>query len=268
MLTTSSPALISTCGSIIKRESRLSGVDAFLRPDKDEEPLSTEDDSDPNLEPLVTEGERANGEATLETVLLILLLPLLSKDVEGTLFEVEIDNADLTGGFRVESCLLVSDFGDDRETLVEGEMGDDFFVSDTLTGIAALVPPEGNDARLLSPRGRLFCPEIVQVIRFSFNDISPSGRLTTEADCLSSTPPVLFLLFDEAAFELRDDRVGVCLTAFELESKTAAPSALFFDEATDPEAFAADETPDFTMFKLLLTLSAELTEDVLRSVEA
>lgn len=265
MLTTSSPALISTCGSIIKRESRLSGVDAFLRPDKDEEPLSTEDESDPNLEPLVTEGERASGEEILETVLLILLLPLLSKDEEGTLFEVEMDNAGLTAGFLVESCLLVSDFGDDLDTLVDGEMGDDFFVSDTLTGIAALVPPGGSDARLLSPRARLSC---VRVIRFSFNDTSPSGGLATEADCFSCTPPVLFLLFGKAAFELGDGRVGVCLTAFELESETAVPSALFLDEATDPEALAADKTPDFIVFELLLTLSIELAEDGLLGVEA
>lgn len=266
MLTTSSPALISTCGSIIKRESRLSGVDAFLRPDKDEEPLSTEDESDPNLEPLVIEGERASGEEILETVLLVLLLlPLLSKDEEGTLFEVEMDNAGLTVGFRVESCLLVSDFGDDRDTLADGEMGDDFFVSDTLTGIAALVPLGGSDARLLSPRGRLSC---VRVIRFSFNDTSPSGRLATEADCFSSTPPVLFLLFDKAAFELGDGCVGVCLTAFELESETAVPSALFLDEATDPEALAADKTPDFIVFELLLTLSIKLAEDGLLGVEA
>lgn len=56
ILTTSSPALVSTCGRTMKRESLLSGVTDFFRPDK-LELLSRDDEKDPALKPLDTVGD-------------------------------------------------------------------------------------------------------------------------------------------------------------------------------------------------------------------
>lgn len=70
----------------MNRESLLSRVADFLRPDK-LELLSSEDDNDPPLKPLVIEGERADGDETFETVFLVVLLPVLSSDEELILFE-------------------------------------------------------------------------------------------------------------------------------------------------------------------------------------
>lgn len=96
-LTTSSPALISTSGSIIKRDSRLSGVDVFLRPDKGE-PLSADVVIDPNFELLLTEGDREDGEETFDIGLRTLLPAVLSDDDEGAFFVVETDNDALVDG--------------------------------------------------------------------------------------------------------------------------------------------------------------------------
>lgn len=114
MLTTSSPALISTCGRPINRESLLSGVPALLRPDK-LEVLSKDEDKDPFLTPLETEGDRVDGEETFEIVFRLKLPPLLSNDTEDTLLEdEEADNA----GF-VEAFLTVSVLASDPVDLLK-----------------------------------------------------------------------------------------------------------------------------------------------------
>lgn len=118
---------MSTCGSIIKRASRLSGVEDFFRPDK-EELLSIDMDKDPDLKLLVPDGVR--GEETLEDALLSVLRPVeLSSVGEGTFFKEEgrdvlLDVADLTEDFCAEFELPLSDFADKRGTgafgLIEG----------------------------------------------------------------------------------------------------------------------------------------------------
>lgn len=127
----------------MKRESRLSGVKVFFRPDK-EEPLSIDADTDPNLKLLVTEGERPEGDDTFESTFLRLLQPLglSTEDVVNLLKEETVDG--FTSGFRVKSASVLSDLDDNRDT------GDDVNVSERATAEGAFGITEGSNGSLLS----------------------------------------------------------------------------------------------------------------------
>lgn len=123
----------------MSRESRLSGVAIFFRPEKLE--LRSRDvDNDFDLIPPETEGDvPAEGEETLETVLpleraacalpLLVLLPLLSTDEDGALFE---DTETLMGVLAEDSGLLKLDPVDFVELRLPGDTGIDFLLSGRL----------------------------------------------------------------------------------------------------------------------------------------
>ena len=105
VLTTSSLALVSTWGSMIKRDILISGVAAFLWLDE-VDILSREDDRDPDFDPLETADDES-----FEIDFLVVLLAVLSMDVEGILDDddEESDGDDLTLDVREDCPLLASD---------------------------------------------------------------------------------------------------------------------------------------------------------------
>lgn len=183
----------------MKRESRLSGVDVFLRPDK-EEPLSIEADIDPDLKLLVTVGDL--GEETLEATLLRLLRPEDETDDDG--------DDSLTEGFRMDSALLL--------LLLLSARADK-------RGTGAFGVKEGRDALLVSVMLLLTGSETEGATFLVFVEAPFSGRLGTAVSRFSATAPVLFLLKSEGMVVLE---VVVCLVRvgfdlMELESGTLAP---------------------------------------------
>lgn len=248
--TTSSPALISTCGSIIRRESRLSAVDPFLRLDK-VDPLSTDDERD--LELLVSEGERADGERSFELDFLkvLPLLLLLSIDEEETLVVPDIDS--LSDGFLAKLCLLPSD--NVRETLAAGDNGDCFFSTESLVLFKVLVPIAGKEARLGSMVEDRLNESETEVV-FFFPTLSTS-------DLFPANPPVLLLLFTGSKLELNVGLVTAGLIEFELVLETLVPSTLFLLETVEfelePGILTTGVTPGFTGLTILLLFSAEVT---------
>lgn len=194
-------------------ESLLSGVATFLRPDK-LELLSRDDDKDPDLNPLETEGDRADGEETFVTVLLIPLLPLLSNDVEVILREEEEETNDdgLAEDFLTVSCLVSSDLVDVFKLRATGDTGTDFLASETLVLVEALALTEGNELLLSSGRDRLAGSEPEELSVFF---------LATETALLclfSGNPPVLFRLAAGTVLELFNDALTVGFITVELET--------------------------------------------------
>lgn len=202
-------------------ESRLSGVATFLRPDK-LELLSRDDDKDRALNPLETEGDRADEEETFEAVFLIPLLPLLPNEVEVTILEEEEEEADDAGfieDFLAVSCLATSDPVDVFRLRPTGDTGTDFLVSDTLARVEALVIGEGNEL-LTSGRDRLTGVEPKGVVFFPATEPILLCRF-------SGKPPVLFRLAAGTTFELFSDALTVGFITFEAESRPALESNLF-----------------------------------------
>lgn len=244
----------------MNRESRLSGVAAFLLPEK-LELLSIDEDREPTFDPLEIAGDRADGEESLELTFLNVLLPLLSND-EVTLFEEEeIEDADLTEDLLTVSCFLTSDSVDVLKLLVRGETGPDFLVSETPTLGDVLVTTEGNELLLISGRERLNGSEANVVVFLLATELTLLGRLVTETDDFSGKPPVLFLL-NGTEFELRadPDPVTVDFTTPELESELIFDSIFFRIEPVGTRTFEAAATLGFTVLETLFALSDELTE--------
>lgn len=240
--------MTSTCGSIIKRESRLSAVEVFFRLDK--ELLPNDDGEDPNFELLVTVGERNEGEETLEEALLRLLRLLeLSTEDDGTFFVTA--SAGLIEVFFIVSDLTLSVDEDKRET------GDAFFVSTRVTDARDFEVTEANDDLLLSgvlflrgseTEGETFLPSAAPFSCF-FN---------AALGFFSAKPPMLFLLCREATFELGLDWLRVDFDL--LIPKLGAPttSVFFLRDETVPEVLVTRVTA-FAGFEELLALSAEAT---------
>lgn len=155
VITTSSPAFISTCGRTINLESRLSGVVGFLRPDK-LELRSRDEDNAPALSPPENDGDRADGEETFETVFLVELLLLLSGDKVVTFFEdEETDNVGLIEDFLTVSDLFIEDPVDVVRFRFADDTGTDFLVSERLALDVGFVATEGNELLLSSGADRL-----------------------------------------------------------------------------------------------------------------
>lgn len=94
----------------MKRESRPSRAEVFFRLDEDE-PLSTDEDTERSLKLPVEEGECAADGEVLEVTFLKLLWPMdPSTAEEVTLLEEETDG--LVDVFRTTSVLEMSDFED------------------------------------------------------------------------------------------------------------------------------------------------------------
>lgn len=236
-------------------ESRLSGVAAFLRADK-LELLSTDDDKEPALNPLETEGDRADGEEIIETVFLIPLLPLLPNIVEETLLEEEeevADDAGLTKGFLTISRLPTSDAVDVFRLRPTGDTGTDFLVSETLALVEVLVTGEGTELLLASGRDRLTVSEPEVAVFFPATEPALLCRL-------SGKPPVLFRLAAGTPFELFNDALTVGFITDEVESKPALDSNLFLTGTVAAETFKADATLGFTAFETFFPLSDEPAE--------
>jgi len=234
-------------------ESRLSGVPVFLRPDK-LELLSRDDDKDPALNPLETEGDRADGEESFETVFLIPLLPLLSNDVEVILLEKEeeTDDAGLTEDFLTLSCLVMSDPVDVFKLLPTGETGTDFLLaSETLVRVEALATTGGNELLLCSGRDRLTGSEPEGLAVF-FPATEPALICL-----LSGNPPVLFRLATGTAFKLFNDALTVGFITVELDSWPVLESNLFLAETVAAETFEDAGTLGFADFATLFVLSDE-----------
>lgn len=234
----------------MKRESRLSGVPALLRPDK-LELLSREIDREPVLKPLELEGVRADGEESLEIVFLLMLLPVLSSDEEVSLLEEEEeepDNAGLTEDFLTVSGLRTPDPIDVLKLL---SMGADFLASETLlvriVGFAEgkeLLLSCGRDCFTGSETAFVFPPEPV-VVFWSF---------VAETDSFSGAPPVLFLLVTGTELVLREDAVVV--VTFEIESEVFFGLLLF-----GAKRFEVAEMVGFVVLETFMEVSTELTED-------
>lgn len=166
--------------------------------------LSREVDRDPALKPLEIEGDLADGE---ESFFLLMLLAVLSTDVEITLLEEEEEagNAGLTEGF---SSLLTPDPVDALKHL---SMGTEFLVSETLpvltmgfVGGKELLLSSGRDLLTGSETALLVFPLVF-------------CRFVEETGCFSGTPPVLFLLAIGTGLVLQED--AFLAVTFELESE-------------------------------------------------
>lgn len=191
----------------MSRESRLSGVAVFFRPET-LELRSRGVDNDFDLIPLETEGDDpAEGEEALETVLPLerveCALPLLSTDEDGALFE---DTETLIAGLAEDSGLLEPDF---VELRLPGDTGIGFLLSgrvalDTVLAERELLFSSGSD-RLTGS----VTEAVVVLVRF--------GRALVEPVSFSATPPVLFLLIVTGVeLETRKEEDAVGLIKFEL----------------------------------------------------
>lgn len=168
--------------------------------------LSREVDRDPALKPLETEGDLADGE---ESFFLLMLLAVLSTDVEITLLEEEeeeeeVGNAGLAEGF---SSLLTPDPVDALKHL---PMGTEFLVSETLP-VLTMGFVGGKELLLSSGRDLLTGSETALVFPLVF------CRFVEETGSFSGTPPVLFLLAIGTDLVLQED--AFFAVTFELESE-------------------------------------------------
>lgn len=255
-------------------ESRLSGVDIFLRPDKPEL-LSRDEDNDPALNPLDTEGERADpalnppetvgvradGEETFETVFLIPLPTLLSNEEEVTLLEEEeeeeVDNAGFKEGLLTFSSLVTSDPVEVLKLRSNGNAVVDFLVSGALTLFEGLVTTEGNELLLSSGRERL----AGSVVFFSAMVAALFCLLVADTtDGFSDTPPVLFRLVTGTEFTVRDAPATVDFLTLELESTALLGSTFFLIVPLDADTFDVPAAPGFTIFVNFFPPSNELAE--------
>lgn len=217
----------------MKRESRLFDVATFLRPDV-LELLSRDVDKKPTFGPLETEGDRADGQETFETDLLLVLLPVLSNEMEETLRDEESVGVDFTADFLVESCFPASELGNFLEVLPTGEMGTNFLISEMLGLAEGLVTTEGSELLRTSGSDRLNgSKEVAEVVFLPATELTLVCRLlVSESGCLSGKPPVLFLLVIGTELKLREvpltvDLVRIGLVTIEANSEPPFGSILF-----------------------------------------
>lgn len=202
----------------MSRESRLSGVAVFFRPEK-LELRSRGVDNDFDLIPLETEGDvPAEGEETLETVLplvrvecalpLLVLLQLLSTDEDGSLFE---DTETLMAGLAEDSGLLKLDPVDFVELRLPGDTVIGFLLSGRLALDAVLAERIDTELLLNSGSDRLTGSVREAVVLICF------GRTLEAPTDFSVTPPVLFLLIVTGVDpETRNEEDAVGFIKFEL----------------------------------------------------
>ena len=203
VLTTSSPALSSTWGSLMKFESRLSALVDFFRSDKFEF-LSRDVDREGILGPLEMEGDRDDGDETFETALLNVLLPVLSNDICDVDRLVDEFSADLF----VASRLPTSELSSDLEVRLTCELEIAFLVSDTLGLVEGLATIEDSELLLTSGSDRLNgSEELAEVGLPPTAELALFCRLLAETGCFSGKPPVLFLLV--TGTELKPPEVAV-----------------------------------------------------------
>ena len=260
VLTTSSPAFISTCGRTMNFESLLSGVVAFLRPDKPE--LRSRDvDRDVDLNPLERVGDRGAGEESFGAVFLMVLLELLSNEVEATLLEEDEEaEATDTDGFTDDllevTCLVTSESVDLLKLRSNGNDGVvDFLVSETVALLTGLVATEGAKLRLIS--GRDLLPGSAALFPGTATALVSFAEEATVD--FSAKPPVLFRLTTGAELELCADPVRVDFFMLEAESELPLSSNFFLTEPKGTEAFGVTGVPDLTLFTTFFSLTDELT---------
>lgn len=230
----------------------------LLRPDK-LELLSRDFDKELVLNALETEGERADGELTFETVFLPTLLSVLSNDVEESFFEEEeTDNTGFTEGFLIVSGLLTSDPVDDLKLLSVADTDCDFLTSETLDRVTGFVAAEGKELLLSSGRDSLtgsdaevaFLPvTLATLFRFFI------------VDDFSTTPPVLFLLAPGTEFKLGDEAGKLVLVTFELECKLLFGSVFFLIEPVGAKRLEVAAIVGLVVFVTFFLVSTEVTED-------
>ena len=206
--------------------------------------LSREVDSDPALKPLETEGDLADGE---ESFFLLMLLAVLSTDVEITLLEEEeeVGNAGLAEGF---SSLLTPDPVDALKHL---SMGTEFLVSETLPVLT--MGFVGGKELLSSGRDLLTGSETALAFPLVF------CRFVEETGCFSGTPPVLFLLAIGTDLVLQED--AFLAVTFELESELFFGSVLFRIEPIGVKRWELAEMVGFVVFETFIGICIELTDD-------
>lgn len=210
--------------------------------------LSREVDRDPALKPLETEGDLADGE---ESFFLLMLLAVLSTDVEITLLEEEeeeeeVGNAGLAEGF---SSLLTPDPVDALKHL---PMGTEFLVSETLP-VLTMGFVGGKELLLSSGRDLLTGSETALVFPLVF------CRFVEETGCFSGTPPVLFLLAIGTDLVLQED--AFLAVTFELESELFFGSVLFRIEPIGVKRWELAEMVGFVVFETFIGICIELTDD-------
>jgi hypothetical protein len=210
--------------------------------------LSREVDRDPALKPLEIEGDLADGE---ESFFLLMLLAVLSTDVEITLLEEEEEeeeagNAGLTEGF---SSLLTPDPVDALKNL---SMGTEFLVSETLP-VLTMGFVGGKELLLSSGRDLLTGSETALVFPLVF------CRFVEETGCFSGTPPVLFLLAIGTDLVLQED--AFLAATFELESELFFGSVLFRIEPIGVKRWELAEMVGFVVFETFIGICIELTDD-------
>lgn len=207
--------------------------------------LSREVDRDPALKPLETEGDLADGE---ESFFLLMLLAVLSTDVEITLLEEEeeeVGNAGLAEGF---SSLLTPDPVDALKHL---PMGTEFLVSETLP-VLTMGFVGGKELLLSSGRDLLTGSETALVFPLVF------CRFVEETGCFSGTPPVLFLLAIGTDLVLQED--AFLAVTFELESELFF-GILFRIEPIGVKRWELAEMVGFVVFETFIGICIELTDD-------
>lgn len=232
--------MVSTLGSIIRRESRLSRVPPFFLLDE-LALLSRDVDNEPALEPVETEGDRAAEEDNFVVNFLVeTLLTVLSNDEEALLLAEESDGDDnLAEVFLTDSWLLASELTDALGVFVRGEIGTDLLVSDVLDRVVVLALVEGNVLFRISGRDRLIGSAAKELLFLAVPEptLVALGRLVTVVGCFSGKPPVLFLLGPGGVPEIREvlltvDFVRVDLTDLELESVPSVIPVFLFTVPT------------------------------------
>jgi len=275
----SSPALTSTFGRIMSRESRLSGVAVFFRPEK-LEVRSRGDENDFDLILLETEGDDpAEGEETLETVLplvrvecslpLLVLLPLLSTDEDGALFE---DTETLMAGLAEDSGLLKLNPVDFVKLRLPGDTGTDFLLSERLGLDTVLAEREDTELFLNSGSDRLTGSVREAVV------LTCLGRTLEAPAKFSVTPPVLFLLIVTGVVpETRNEEDAVGFIKFELITGFFLVEAARFDTTDTAEtlsglllSLAIVALSSFTASTLVSTVSSSTlaaTSSIVKSIQ-
>lgn len=255
--------MVSTLGSIIRRESRLSRVPPFFLLDE-LVLLSSDVDNEPALDPVETEGDRAAEEDNFVVNFLVeTLLTVLSNDEEALLLAEESDGDDnLAEVFLTDSWLLASELTDALGVFVRGEIGTDLLVSDVLDRVVVLALLEGNVLFRISGRDRLIGSAAKELLFLAVPEptLVPLGRLVTVVGCFSGKPPVLFLLGPGGVPEIREvllkvDFVRVDLTPLELESVPSVIPVFLFAVPTFVAPFWVVEL-GLTLLEDVFTLSA------------
>lgn len=219
------------------------------------------------MDPLENEGDRADDEESFATDFLTEeLLPVLSNDVEGTLLTEEADDKDdLIEVLFKESCLVESEVEGVLGDVATGDAGTELLTAETLDREAILELTGGNELLRSSGRDLLTGSESEELDRLpsAVLRVASCFCFTTDVDCFSRNPPVLFLLVTETEPEVREalltvDLVSVDFVPVKFADETFFISVFFFAIVV-VEAFPLPVTEPFGLTPLVpfLMLSAE-----------